>query len=98
MTFDTSVSSLDVNEEEYEKAHVESSSKVFNEWETCAVKKRLGTPDTIPFRKKGFFEFETNIRWSNSIMLIVLHIGFVYYFITYPWRTKWATFALGKYT
>ncbi|KAK0096168.1 hypothetical protein PV326_006279 [Microctonus aethiopoides] len=37
-------------------------------------------------KPKKWYEFETKIKWGNTIFIIVLHCLFFYYVITFPYR------------
>lgn len=98
MAPNASSASPHVNDEEYEKAHLvcpkEVQAKI--ESETREINKQLGIVGKFKPRKRGLFEFETEILWTNTIALVALHVICFYYLATFPWRTKWHLFIWGE--
>lgn len=44
----------------------------------------------------GLFTFKSPIKWLNSISIVLIHLIFIYGFITYPLHAKFLTTAWGK--
>lgn len=106
MTPNASSANPHVNEEQqkYEdKAHLECPREVQAriESETRAINKQLGIPERKARgsgnKLRGLSEFETEILWTNTIALLLLHAVCVYYLVTFPWSTKWHVFVWGEY-
>lgn len=44
----------------------------------------------------GIFKFKSPIKWLNTISIVLIHLIFVYGFLTYPLKAKWLTTLWGK--
>lgn len=86
-------------DQDYCKAHLDCAKELQAELEseTRAINKRLGVTSKDYSQKRGLFEFETEILWTNAIALGILHAICAYSLLTFPWRTKWYCFAWGKF-
>jgi hypothetical protein len=45
----------------------------------------------------GIFKFKSPIKWLNTISIILIHLIFVYGFLTYPLKAKFLTTVWGKF-
>lgn len=41
--------------------------------------------DKVQIKKKKWFEFETELIWTNIIAIIIFHIISLYYILTFPY-------------
>lgn len=44
----------------------------------------------------GLFTFKSPIKWLNSISIVLIHLIFIYGFITYPLRARFVTTLWGE--
>lgn len=44
----------------------------------------------------GFIKFKSPIKWLNSISIILIHLIFIYGFLTYPLKAKYMTTMWGE--
>lgn len=45
----------------------------------------------------GIFKFKSPIKWLNTISIVLIHLIFVYGFLTYPLKAKFLTTLWGKF-
>ena len=93
----SSVNSSLQNKCEENQAHLECPKELQAKIiaETKALNKQYGISEKIK-KKKGLFEFETELIWTNIIAITTLHILGVYYALTFPYIMHWKTLIWGK--
>jgi hypothetical protein len=83
---------------EVDKAHLECPKELQAKIvaETKALNKQLGVTDKI-YKKRGVFQFETEIIWQNAVAITMLHILGVYHILTFSYLQYWKAFIWGEY-
>ena len=85
------------NEYEENQPHLECPKELQAKLlaETKTLNAKFGVTEEIK-KKKGLFEFETELKWNNIIFITLHHVVGLYYFLTFPYLQQWKSFARSK--
>lgn len=64
--------------------------------ESLNVKTPPKSDEVLEYTLLGFIKFKSPIKWLNSISIILIHLIFIYGFITYPLQGKILTTLWGE--
>lgn len=64
----------------------------------ATVKTEPSVDEQQEYTLLGIFKFKQPIKWMNTISIVLIHLIFIYGFITYPLHAKFITTFWGKLT